>query len=208
MLVTVRHTHTCNQTIAARLQGQIQCFSVECGFFVIQRLKHCSVPLSDGPRLIILPCASILRIQCQNRTFRFILQNSSFCFHTVECPITVILRLQGHRIQSCRYIETPADCHKQNLLRQRTSLFHRKDADRCCHDRVILFFCMEGNILLKIIQNPFRLLHKATFCLLFKKSADHAPIRRQLLEENTRAKKILPENLLRQIPLLAVEMIL
>ena len=67
---------------------------------------------------------------------------------------------------------------------------------------------MEGNILLKIIQNPFRLLHKATFCLLFKKSADHAPIRRQLLEENTRAKKILPENLLRQIPLLAVEMIL
>ena len=89
-----------------------------------------------------------------------------------------------------------------------TSLFHRKDADRCCHDRVILFFCMEGNILLKIIQNPFRLLHKATFCLLFKKSADHAPIRRQLLEENTRAKKILPENLLRQIPLLAVEMIL
>ena len=208
MLVTVRHTHTCNQTIAARLQGQSQCFAIECDVFVIQRLKHRSVPLSDGPRLIVFPCASILRIQCQNRAFCLLFQDSSFCFHTVEGSIVIILRLQGHWIQSCRYIETPADCHKQNLLRQRTSLFHRKDTDRCCHDRVILFFCMEGNILLKIIQNPFRLLRKAVFCLFLKKSADHAPIWRQLLEENTRAKKILPENLLRQIPLLTVEMIL
>ena len=67
---------------------------------------------------------------------------------------------------------------------------------------------MEGNILLKIIHDPFRLLRKAVFCLFLKKFADHAPIWRQLLEENTRTKKILPENLLWKIPLLTVEMIL
>ena len=207
MLVTVRHTHACDQAVASRLQGQRQYFAVECGFFVIQRLKHRSIPFSDRPCLIILPCTSILCIQRQNSTFCAFRLTSFFGFHTVECPIAVILRFQRHRIQSCCHIEASADCRKQNFLRQRASLSHRKNADRSCHGRVILFFCMERNILLNIFPDPLRLFCKAAFRLLIKISADHAPIAGKLLKKNTRAEKILHENLLRQIPLLTVEMI-